>query len=66
MPMHDVCECAILKLCVYMYVYMNYIIIDASVMPFIPNGNVHSTVTVVASMAAEFLLEQYQFILTLL
>ena len=31
-------------------------IADASVIPIVPNGNVHSTVTVVAAMAAEKIL----------
>ena len=31
---------------------------DASIIPFIPNGNVHSTVIVIASMAAAFILNQ--------
>ena len=39
---------------------------DASVIPHIPNGNVHSTVTVVASMATDFLLNNYQLITALL
>jgi choline dehydrogenase len=34
----------------------NLRIADASVMPRVPNGNIHSTVTAIASMAADILL----------
>lgn len=33
----------------------NLYVADASAIPIIPNGNVHSTVTIIASMAADFL-----------
>jgi hypothetical protein len=44
----------------------NLYVADASAIPRIPNGNVHSTVVVVASMALEFLVKRLQFISTLL
>ena len=44
----------------------NLYVADAAAIPVIPNGNVHSTVTVVASMAAQFLLNKLQFFSTLL
>ncbi len=39
-----------------LYGTSNVKIADASIIPIIPNGNVHSTVTMVAWRAAEFLL----------
>ena len=34
----------------------NLRVADASIVPFIPNGNVHSTVLIIASMAVDFIL----------
>lgn len=44
----------------------NLYVADASAIPVIPNGNVHSTVTVVASMAAEIILRKLKFFSALL
>jgi choline dehydrogenase len=44
----------------------NLYVADASAIPVIPNGNVHSTVTVVASMAAECILRKFRFLSALL
>ena len=33
--------------------------IDASIIPFITNGNVHTTVLVIASMAVDFILNSF-------
>lgn len=38
----------------------NLYVADASAIPIIPNGNVHSTVTIIASMAADFLRKKLQ------
>ncbi len=38
----------------------NLYVADASAIPIIPNGNVHSTVTIVASMAYDFLRKKLQ------